>query len=109
VDRREQCVGLRAPILDNSGCFVEGGSCTVAAAVPATATTPAKPPTGAETEELKQITGGFWQDIYKGSYGRFVLGMQGGEIWRDAFRGVGGAPTTNIGIFMTSLRYYPFQ
>jgi hypothetical protein len=100
--------GYGAPILDNSGCFVEGGSCTVAAAVPATTTTPAKPPTGAETQELKQITGGFWQDIYKGHYGRFTLGMQGGEIWRDAFRGVGGAPSTNIGIFMTSLRYYPF-
>jgi hypothetical protein len=101
--------GYGAPLLDNSGCFVEGGSCTVAAAIPATPTTPAKPPTGAETKELRQITGGFWQDIYKGSYGRFVFGMQGGEIWRDAFSGVGGAPKTNIGIFMTSFRYYPFS
>ena len=68
-----------------------------------------KPPTGAETETLKQVTGGFWQDIYKGPWGRFTLGMQGGVIWRDAFRGVGGAPDTDIGIFLTSLRYYPFQ
>ena len=47
------------------------------------------------------------QDVYKGDYGRFTLGFQGGEIWRDAFAGVGGQPSTNIGIFMTSLRYYP--
>jgi hypothetical protein len=62
----------------------------------------------AETRDLKQITAGFWQDIYKGTYGRFVFGFQGGYIWRDAFSGAGGAPITNIGIFMTSFRYYPF-
>ncbi len=104
--------GYGAPILDNTGCFFEGGACTVTAPVPASTTAPitaAKPPIGAETEQLMQITGGFWQDIYKGSYGRFVFGFQGGEIWRDAFRGVGGAPKTNIGIFMTSFRYYPFS
>jgi len=61
----------------------------------------------AETEQLRQLTGGFWQDVYKGDYGRFVFGLQGGEIWRDAFAGVGGKPSTNIGIFMSSLRYYP--
>jgi len=26
---------------------------------------------------------------------------------RDAFAGVGGKPSTSIGIFMTALRYYP--
>jgi hypothetical protein len=104
--------GYGSPLLDNTGCFVEGGTCTVAAAVPATTTPPitaAKPATGAETETLKQVTGGFWQDIYTGRWGRFILGMQRGVIWRDAFRGVGGAPDTDIGIFLSSLRYYPFQ
>lgn len=82
--------GYGSPNLDVSGCGIEGGICQ------------------AETRDLKQITAGFWQDIYKGSYGRFVLGLQGGNIWRDGFSGKGGTPKTNIGIFMTSFRYYPF-
>jgi len=83
--------GYGSPGLNVSGCGVEGGTCQ------------------AETRDLRQITGGFWQDVYKGSYGRFTLGLQGGEIWRDAFSGTGGkTPHTNIAIFMTSVRYYPF-
>ncbi|MBP1778544.1 MAG: uncharacterized protein H6Q86_4555 [candidate division NC10 bacterium] len=77
--------------LDVSGCGYEGGKTCQA-----------------ETRDLTQITAGFWQDVYKGSYGRFTLGFQGGNIWRDAFSGKGGRPKTNIGIFMTSVRYYPF-
>ena len=85
--------GYGSPTLVVSGCDLEG----------------ADPKTcQAETRDLKQITGGFWQDVYKGSYGRFVFGLQGGYIWRDGFSGVGGTPRTNIGIFMTSVRYYPF-
>jgi hypothetical protein len=83
--------GYGSPTLDVSGCGIEGGKTCQA-----------------ETRDLKEITAGFWQDIYKGSYGRFVFGLEGGYIWRDAFSGVGGTPKTNIGIFMTSFRYYPF-
>ena len=82
--------GYGSPELITSGCDTEGGTCQ------------------AQTEDLKQITAGFWQDIYKGDYGRFTVGLQGGNIWRDGFSGVGGKPRTNIAIFMTSLRYYPF-
>ncbi len=81
--------GYGSPELNVTGCNVLGGKCQ------------------AETEDLRQLTAGFWQDVYKGDYGRFTLGFQGGEIWRNAFAGVGGSPSTNIGIFMTSLRYYP--
>jgi hypothetical protein len=81
--------GYGSPKLVVTGCDTLGGTCQ------------------AQTEQLSQITGGFWQDVYKGDYGRFTLGFQGGEIWRDGFAGVGGKPKTNIGIFMTSLRYYP--
>ncbi|HVM96180.1 MAG TPA: hypothetical protein VMT89_07310 [Candidatus Acidoferrales bacterium] len=78
--------------LDVSGCDIEGGKTCQA-----------------ETRDLRQITAGFWQDVYKGNYGRFVFGLQGGEIWRDAFSGTGAkTPRTNVGIFMTSIRYYPF-
>ena len=84
--------GYGSATLDVSGCGVEGGKCQ------------------AETRDLRQITAGFWQDVYKGSYGRFVFGLQGGQIWRDGFSGAGAkTPRTNIGIFMTSIRYYPFS
>lgn len=62
----------------------------------------------AETENLKQVVLGTWQNIYKGNFGRFVVGLQGSYIERDAFSGVGGAPTANETIVMTSIRYYPF-
>jgi hypothetical protein len=83
--------GYGSPELNVSGCDKEGGTCQ------------------AQTRDLQQITAGFWQDIYKGSFGRFVVGFQGGQIWRTAFSGTGGnTPRTNIAIFMTSFRYYPF-
>ncbi len=83
--------GYGSPNLNVSGCDIEGGTCQ------------------AETNDLKEITIGLWQDVYKGSFGRFVLGAQGEYFWRDAFSGVGGTPRTNIGIIMTSVRYYPFS
>jgi len=85
--------GYGSPTLIVSGCNTEGAPSNTCQA---------------ETRDLKQITAGFWQDIYKGSYGRFVFGLQGGYIWRDGFSGVGGTPKTDIGIFMTSFRYYPY-
>ena len=82
--------GYGSPNLDVSGCDKEGGTCR------------------AQTRDLQQITAGFWQDVYKGSFGRFVVGLQGGQIWRIGFSGTGGnTPRTNIAIFMTSIRYYP--
>ena len=82
--------GYGSPNLDVSGCEIEGGTCQ------------------AQTQDLQQITAGFWQDMYKGSFGRFVFGFEGGEIWRAGFSGKGGTPRTNVAIFMTSFRYYPF-
>jgi len=84
--------GYGSPNLNVSGCNQLSGTCQ------------------AETRDLQQITAGFWQDIYKGSFGRFVGGFEGGQIWRTGFTGTGGpTPRTNIAIFMTSLRYYPFS
>jgi len=82
--------GYGSPNLITSGCNTEGGTCQ------------------AQTNQLVQVTAGFWQDIYNGDYGRFVGGLEGGQIWRNGFSGVGGKPRTNIAIFMTSLRYYPW-
>ena len=54
------------------------------------------------------MTVGFWQDLYKGYFGRVALGAQYEYIRREAFEGIGGAPSTDNNVFYTSLRYYPF-
>ena len=84
-------IGYGAGGANVSGCGVVGGTCNV------------------QTQDLKQVAAGTWQDVYKGAYGRFTLGLQGSYIERDAFKGAGGiAPSTNEVIVMTSIRYYPF-
>ncbi len=82
--------GYGSGALNNTGCAFVGGTCQ------------------AETRDIRQLVAGTWQDVYKGNFGRFVVGLQGSYIERDAFSGVGGAPTTNESIIMTSVRYYPF-
>jgi hypothetical protein len=82
--------GYGSPKLNVSGCDIEGGTCQ------------------AQTEDLQEVTGGFWQDLYKGDFGRFAIGFQAEWIWRLGFPGMGGTPKTNIGAFFTSIRYYPF-
>jgi hypothetical protein len=86
--------GYGSPTLVVTGCDVEGaasGTCQ------------------AETRDIRQITGGFWHDLYKGSFGRLVAGAQVSYTERDAFRGTYGiAPSNHLVTGLTSLRYYPF-
>ena len=51
---------------------------------------------------------GFWQNVYKGNYGRVAVGAQYEYIKREVFAGVDGASSTDNNIVLTSLRYYPF-
>jgi hypothetical protein len=62
----------------------------------------------ANNRRLTEVSVGFWQNIYKGDYGRVAVGGQYEYLKRDAFEGLGGAPSTDDNIVMTSLRYYPF-
>lgn len=86
--------GYGAPTLVVTGCAVEGaasGTCQ------------------AESRDIRQITGGFWHDLYKGAYGRLVAGAQASYTERDAFRGASGAqPSAHLVTGLASLRYYPF-
>jgi hypothetical protein len=75
-------------------------------------------------KELEEVTVGFWQDLYKGNYGRVAGGFEWEFIRRQSFPGVGGTGATAVGpgllhgssgsvstsdnVFFTSLRYYPF-
>ncbi len=80
--------------------------CTVTTPASFSGTTPSD--CIANNRRLEEVTVGFWQNLYKGDYGRVAAGAQYEYIRREAFAGVGGAPSTNDNIVMTSLRYYPF-
>ena len=101
--------GYGNPFFNNSGCNIEnsGTTCT------------------GNNKVVRQITGGFWDKIYSGDYGRLQVGMQYSYTQRISFPGSWGTGTTassagasNIGgvtaqsnthIVLGSLRYYPFQ
>ena len=89
--------GYGVPNVDNSGCGFEGGTCN------------------AQTQALYQLTGGFWDKVYKGSFGEVRAGMQYSYTRREAYstQAVPGAifiqPKANENMIFTSLRYYPFQ
>ncbi len=86
------------PAFDNSGCTVTtalsfgGGTSNCVA----------------NNRLLGELTVGFWHDLYKGHLGRVALGAQYEYLKREAFNGVGGAPSTDDSVIYTSLRYYPF-
>jgi len=104
--------GYGNPSFVNNGCLLEnqgGGSASFNMAIAPTVCT-------ANVKRTQEITVGFWQDIYKGSLGRFVVGMQYEYVRLEAFPGLWtGAGTPNQGLspnnqmFLTSLRFYPFQ
>jgi hypothetical protein len=90
--------GYGNPLYNNTACLHEAAS---AAAAPTNC--------AANTSRVWQVTGGFWWDVYKGDFGRLRVGGQGSFTERQVFAGIGGGPNTNEGIFMASLRYYPFS
>jgi hypothetical protein len=77
---------------NDSGCFVEGGTC------------------GGNTRRVAELTAGFWDKIYSGSFGRAQFGIQYSHTTRELFYAadVGSAPQTSENIGMFSFRYYPF-
>ena len=89
--------GYGNPLYNNTACLHEAASAAAASTNCA-----------ANTSRVWQITGGFWWDLYKGDFGRLRVGGQGSYTERQVFAGIGGGPNTNEGIFMASLRYYPF-
>jgi hypothetical protein len=82
--------GYGSAQVNNTGCFTEGGTCTAA------------------TKLVGQLTGGLWQKVYQGPFGRAQFGMQYSYTERHAFSGIGGAPVGNEAVIMTSFRYFPF-
>ena len=82
--------GYGNPLYDNSGCLHEGSALCAE-----------------NTSRVWQVAGGAWYSLYNGSYGTLRIGAQGSYTRRYIFNGIGGSPSTDEGMFFTSLRYYP--
>jgi hypothetical protein len=92
-EKRDQYApNFGAPTTANGGCFIEGGAC------------------GQNTRRIRQITGGFWDKFYQGSFGRAQVGIQYSYTQRQLFLGTGynGYPQANNSMAFVSFRYYPF-
>jgi hypothetical protein len=89
--------GYGNPAYDNSGCMIP----TAASFATGTSATCV-----ADNKRLVDAKIGFWQDLYKGPYGRFVIGAELEYLKRTSFAGIGGVVSTDNTVGFTSLRYY---
>ena len=95
-------LGLGSPFATLGNCFVELGSCSP------------------DTQSVEQITVGFWDKIWTGSFGQVRFGIQYSHTDLRSFPGLAGTntagfsptatvrPTTSDDMVFTSFRYYPF-
>lgn len=90
--RTPYATNFGSPTTSNAGCFIEGGTCSQ------------------NTRRIAQITGGFWDKFYQGSFGRAQVGIQYSYTQRELFEGTGyaGIPKANNSMAFLSFRYYPF-
>jgi hypothetical protein len=93
--------GYGNPNFDNAGCFFPSATSFSGGAAPLGGCV-------ANTRRIYEITAGFWQNIFKGEYGRVAVGAQYAYIKKEAFDGIGGAPKTDNNMVFTSIRYYPW-
>lgn len=119
--------GYGSPFANNSGCFnvaqAETGG-TAAGTAPIIGGNNVVASCAGNSKRLWEITGGFWDKLYKGSFGEVRVGVQYEYIQRELFQGSGAStvaangfaapalrfsPHQNENVVMTSLRYYPFQ
>jgi hypothetical protein len=104
-------IGYGNPAYVNNGCLLENqGSGTAGYNDPIAGTT-----CTANVHRSQELTVGFWQNLYKGPFGRVTTGLQYEYVRLQAFPGAPtGAGTPNQGlnpnnnVVMASLRYYPF-
>jgi hypothetical protein len=83
--------GFGAPQFNNSGCEATSGPCV------------------GNTNSVEEVTAGYWWKFYRGALGNFQFGLQAAYFQKNAFGGVGGAPSANMVVGMASFRYYPYQ
>jgi outer membrane murein-binding lipoprotein Lpp len=89
--------GFGNPGFSNAGCLIVTPA-SFAGATPANCI--------ANNRRITELAVGFWQNVYKGNLGRVAVGAQYEYIKREVFAGIGGAPSTDNNIILTSIRYY---
>lgn len=85
--------GYGSPLYSNAGCDIVLSPLTC-------------------TGNTSALTGGaigFWWRFLHGNYGTMMAGASYTYVRRNVFQGIGGSPYANEQVFMTSLRYYPFE
>ncbi len=96
--------GYVSPTADNSGCYILNGTCK------------------GKVHDAWEITGGFWDKVYQGSFGSVRVGLQYAYIQDDLYPGSGGSQSGLAGglppnsqvhfndqMVYASFRYYPFD
>ncbi len=95
-------LGYGSPFATLGNCFVELGTCAP------------------NTQQIDQVTVGFWDKVYTGSFGQVRVGVQYSHTELHAFSGLAGSngagippgasvqPKTTDDMVFTSFRYYPF-
>ena len=95
-------LGYGNPNATLGGCFTELASCSP------------------DTKSIDQVTVGFWDKLWTGSFGQVRVGVQYSHTDLKAFAGLAGSntagfaptatvrPTTSDDMVFTSFRYYPF-
>jgi hypothetical protein len=89
--------GYGNPAYDNSGCMIPTAD-SFATGTSAICV--------ADNKRIVDAKVGFWQDLYKGRYGRFAVGAELEYLKRTSFPGIGGVVSTDNMIAFTSLRYF---
>ena len=95
-------LGYGNPFATLGNCFVELATCAP------------------NTQQIDQVTVGFWDKVYTGSFGQVRVGVQYSHTELHAFSGLAGSngagippgasvqPKTTDDMVFTSFRYYPF-
>ncbi|MEJ0052142.1 MAG: hypothetical protein WDN02_13190 [Methylovirgula sp.] len=97
-------ISFGSPTADNSGCGIIGGTCT------------------GNVRDAWEITGGFWDKVYQGSFGSVRVGLQYSYVQDGLFSGSGHTQSALPGGLAAgssvhysdnqvyaSFRYYPFD
>jgi len=99
ADGTGKLVGYGVPTADNSGCDLE--------TLPGSGTAPgAAAKCAGATRSVVEASFGFWLKLYSGDKGHLQFGPQYSKVYRNLWRGVGGAPAADENMFLTSFRYY---
>ncbi len=84
--------GSGNPLYTNAGCSIVGSSVC-----------------NGNNHLIRQITGGLWDNLYSGPFGKVRVGLQYSFSQRFSFAGVGGTAKTEQSAGFFSIRYYPFD